>query len=398
MSTGLTILSGSVLIVADLISGCQRSRDSAALREWRFSQHFRIGQGADDPHGFSEVRGVLVTRGGNIWLLETSTHNIRIFDSTGRPLREVGRKGNGPGEFMWPDGMATAPDGHVWVHDPQNGRFSIFDESGAFLREQSLQSAGYYASVWSGGIDGSGRIWDDMFWLRDPQDPLARRWRRIAPDWSRTDTLTFPSCRVPGWNRRDGVFWRPWEGRPGANLYWIPIPFYPQPVEAYDLSGDAVWCAPSGATYRLVKFGIERKDTLAQIVGTAEAVPVTTQERDSAIAEAGKILKRIGVVAEPDWSRIPTERPLVMGAFVDEENRLWVRRSTPDRTSLFDVYSSGGKPIATVRFPHSVSGQVRPVVRGHRIWLVALDEEEVPYVLHGWLNAADPGGRSEARK
>src|ERR1043166_9538902 len=38
--------------------------------EWRFVEELRIGSENDDPSGFSDIRGILVDRQGNIWGLE----------------------------------------------------------------------------------------------------------------------------------------------------------------------------------------------------------------------------------------------------------------------------------------------------------------------------------------
>ncbi|MGE3618532.1 MAG: 6-bladed beta-propeller, partial [Gemmatimonadales bacterium] len=61
----------------------------------------RIGADPNDPEGLSQVKGLHVTERGDVWILEASTYDIRVFDSTGRPVRRIGRKGQGPGEFLW---------------------------------------------------------------------------------------------------------------------------------------------------------------------------------------------------------------------------------------------------------------------------------------------------------
>lgn len=370
----------ALLSILATFPACTSTADPAVLDEWQFVEDFRIGGGADDPDGLSDLKGILSTRSGNIWALEASTQNIRVFDSLGKPLRTIGRRGQGPGEFLWPDGMALAPDGVIWVHDPQNGRFSLFSETGDFLTQQIAPAQGR-AWVWTGGIDRAGRIWDEVFGHLEGDEP-KRTLRRAEPDWSRADTVSLPSCRPPGWTSGDGSYWKPLEGSRGGARYSVGIPFYPGPVLAFDWAGGAVWCAPTGAEYRMFKLGIEQHDTVARIHRGATPLPVTPAERDSAIAGIRKFLASINE-PDPDWSRIPTVKPVIQSAFVDDAARLWVQRGTVDGTSLFEIHSAGGGAIAEVRIPHTIISWVRPVTRDNVVWLAARDRDGIPYIVRG---------------
>jgi sugar lactone lactonase YvrE len=336
--------------------------------EWRFVQELRIGSENDDPTGFSDVRGILVDHQGNIWVLEFSTQEIRIFDLSGHHVRNIGRKGQGPGEFVYPDGMALAPDGLVWVHDPQNGRFSIFSQEGKFVRQQLAVSRGY-GHVWRGGIDTKGRIWDALI----ENSPDARM-RRASGDWKQVDTLSLPVCRLASASPEAAVIKLPRGG--------MTLPYYPGPVTAVDYSSGTMWCAPTSAEYRVFRVGMEKPDTLARISVRAEPVPVTSQERDSVIAGVKEFMKRAGE-ASVDWSRIPKYKPLLVGAFVDSDGRLWLQRENSAARSVLDVFSPLGKPLGTVRFPFPVQTYLKPQIHGNTAYLVSQQPGEVPYVIRG---------------
>lgn len=344
-----------------------------SIPEWRFVEELRIGSENDDPTGLSDVRGLVVDKKGNIWVLEFSAQEIRLFDPAGHHLRTIGRKGQGPGEFIYADGMAMAPDGLIWVHDPQNGRFSIFTPDGKFARQQLAVSGGYGA-IWFGGIDAKGRIWDQL--IGGSSDRLAARMRRASPDWTRVDTLTLPRCSPPGGSSEASYF-----KLPGG---MIGVPYFAGPVSAPDYNGDSYWCAPSSAEYRVFKVGVERKDTLARITGRAERMPVTSAERDSAISGVKQFMKRAGE-ASIDWSRIPKYKPLLQGAFVDAEGRLWVRRQSPEVGAVFDLYTAQGKPVATIKVPHPVTSWLKPVLRGDVAYFVSQEPGEIPYIIRGRL-------------
>lgn len=365
----------TILVTIALASaGAAHAQSSPA---WRFTEELRIGSDADDANGFSDIRGLLVDHKGNIWILEASLQEIRLFDPAGKHLKTVGRKGKGPGEFTYADGMALAPDGLIWVHDPQNARFSIFDQDGKFVRQQLATSNGY-GYLWRGGIDRQGRIWDQIFY-HDPKNPDASLVRRASPDWSKVDTLTLPSCKRPGASAEETSFKLP--------RGYYGVPYYPGPVVAIDYDGASLWCGPSSADYRITRVGIGANDTLARLSGRADALPVTATERDSAIARVKTFMKQAGE-APLDWSRIPRVKPLLQGAFVDEDGRLWVRRTTAAKTAAFDLYSREGRPLATLNIPLPLNGWVRPVIRNATGYFLVQEEGEIPYVVRGKVGPA----------
>ena len=149
MRAPFLVISQLLLVVSSL--------PAQSLPSWRYTEELRIGSEDDDAKGFSDIRGILVVRNGNIWVIEGSLQEIRVFDPAGKHLKTIGRNGKGPGEFTYADGLATAPNGTIWVHDPKNARFSIFDQEGKFVRQQ-LAPAGGYSYTWFGSIDRQVKI------------------------------------------------------------------------------------------------------------------------------------------------------------------------------------------------------------------------------------------------
>lgn len=360
-----------------LLTGSAVLLPAQSLPQWRYTEELRLGSEDDDATGFSDIRGLVVTKSRNTWVLEASLQEIRVFSPEGKLLKTVGRKGSGPGEFVYADGMAAAPDGLIWVHDPQNARFSIFDQEGRFVRQQLAPSNGY-GFVWRGGIDNKGRIWDRIY-FRDPKDPDTERVRRASPDWTKVDTLRVPKCQTPG-------------GSDEASYYKFPngyssVPFFPGPVITTDYDTESIWCAPKGSEYRLVRVGMARLDTTARLTGKAEPVPVTALERDSAIAPLKRRWENTGGPA-PDYSRIPKVKPLLQGAFIDSEGRLWVRRGSIASVASFDIWSAEGRPIATLQIPHPVNNWVPPTIRNGVIWFLTQAQGEIPYVVRARFEPA----------
>jgi DNA-binding beta-propeller fold protein YncE len=57
------------------------------------------------------------------------------FSREGKFLKEWGKRGTGPGEFMLPHNVAVDSQGRVYVTDRDNQRIEVFDAEGKFLTE-----------------------------------------------------------------------------------------------------------------------------------------------------------------------------------------------------------------------------------------------------------------------
>ena len=61
---------------------------------------------------------------------------IFVFDPTsGRLLRQIGKRGGGPGQFGWPTNLAFGPKGRLFVSDMLTARVQVLDRQGRFLQQ-----------------------------------------------------------------------------------------------------------------------------------------------------------------------------------------------------------------------------------------------------------------------
>lgn len=106
----------------------------------RLVQDLRLDANAED---FSAVNRVLVGPRGEIVVPLRQDMQIRVYDSTGKPLARIGRRGTGPGEFenLW---TITWVGDTLWTHDFETLRYAYFRRDGILLR------AGITASATSG--------------------------------------------------------------------------------------------------------------------------------------------------------------------------------------------------------------------------------------------------------
>ncbi len=92
---------------------------------------------------FQSIRSFRVDYLGNIYVLDSRAPKLIKFDSRGNVLFSIGRKGQGPGEFMVPTMMALGKRNSILVYDVGNRRLTYFSaETGALLEEKSTARLG----------------------------------------------------------------------------------------------------------------------------------------------------------------------------------------------------------------------------------------------------------------
>ena len=76
----------------------------------------------------------------HIYIVDSQVPAVRAFDHQGNYLFDVGRSGQGPGEYSQPLALAVDSDGRVLVTDIGGARMNIYDAEGASLESWALGS------------------------------------------------------------------------------------------------------------------------------------------------------------------------------------------------------------------------------------------------------------------
>ena len=77
----------------------------------------------------------------NIYISDRADQAIKIFDRNGNYQKTIGRKGEGPGEFLRISRMAFLPDGRLLVMDWRAKRTSLFNKDGEFMQSYKWQAS-----------------------------------------------------------------------------------------------------------------------------------------------------------------------------------------------------------------------------------------------------------------
>lgn len=131
---------------------------------------------------------------GHLFVLDYVASRVLVFTRDGRFVRQVGRRGEGPGEFRAPTGLAIDSRGTIWVADAFGPAYKAFTPSGELLatlrspvhvtlaRQQQLvvRPDGRILDV---GVRGTGGGQQLVFTMTDPGDESADTvWSLVMPE------------------------------------------------------------------------------------------------------------------------------------------------------------------------------------------------------------------------
>ena len=342
---------------------------------WRVAEDLRIGSAADEgPTGFNEIVGLTVDPAKRIYVVERTTQEIRVFDSTGTFLRRMGRKGRGPGEMQDVSGIDWDRAGRLWIVDPGNGRYTLFDTSGHFVATRP-RATPFNMFPWNGAFLASGDL-VDVFGLPGAGLPPPLGLVRFDTALVARDTLPLPASDPPRFTLRR-------VSGNNVSMMSAPVPFAASVHWRLDRRG-FLWL---GATvpYRVYRLRLTG-DTAAVVERSYVPLRVSGSERATALARLDWFVKQGGPV---DASRIPSEKPAFEDFFVDDDGRLWVNPVTAAGDSasarVFDVFDADGRLLGRLQLPWKVSSWPPPVFRGDRLYAVTADPDGVPFVVRAHI-------------
>ena len=338
--------------------------DSATA--WRIEEESRIGStDGEGPTSFGRIADIAVDSRGRIYVLEGETQDIRVFDSTGKHVRTVGRKGHGPGEFDQAIGMRWDPAGRLWVVDQGNVRYTVVDTGGRVVSTRRRPLSGFFTWRWDGGIDSVRRIYE---WYRVPGEMERSVLLRYDTTVASADTFPFPSYQGEVFKIEDK-----------SRRVWSSVPYTPALSWTSDPRG-YIWFGIS-APYRIYQRRLGG-DTVRIIERVYEPLPVTAADRDSAVTRLDWFTKQGGHV---DESRIPKVKPAFDRFFLDDAGNLWVDPVTArqDDDRVFDIFDPEGRYLGRVRSTFPIVGT--PVFRGNRLYAVTTNADDVPFVVRAHI-------------
>jgi hypothetical protein len=92
----------------------------------------------DERYLLSQVAGVRRLSDGRIAILDAGSNRVRVYDSTGRHLMDLGGEGDGPSEFRFPQFLGLASD-TLFVYEQRGRNLTWFAPDGQFIRTSDVR-------------------------------------------------------------------------------------------------------------------------------------------------------------------------------------------------------------------------------------------------------------------
>lgn len=341
-----------------------------------------------------DVFGRLVAAGigpaGEVVVADQHGPAIQVFDAFGRYLHNIGRSGQGPGEYQQIAGLHVALTGEVSVWDPRNQRVTVFSLDGVPLRSIRMP-ASVLATGESFKVDAAGNFYVQVAHSYRGNTIRQLAWIRVSRSGEILDTLPIPA--TSGRDRPLEVIAPEGSLKPFTREVTAALSPYGYQVIGYT-SDFALWYTlPGGRTVRLE--------------GHRERARVLGQERDQWQA----LFNFMGSVSRSEragFAPLPEFKPVFRGLWVDQSGRIWVHRYVPAvriRSSqeqvpaqgtppslewreppVWDVVDRTGAFLGTVRLPF----RTRPVAAtGDLLWTIQQGELGEDYLVRyrirpGW--------------
>jgi len=347
----------------------------------------RLGTASgDDRYVFERVIGAATLSDGRIVVADAGGPRLKLFDAAGGWLRDVGRRGEGPGEFGGMNILRRTAGDSVFVFDWSGHRYTVYSPDFEVGRVTPLRvNEPGIGPPHIKAITGDGTpilIAAKPPWVEEPMEWYGQPGHMFVE--AGPGEFSGEVARFPG----QGNLWKTLYATLGNDLVVVSTGRFA--ADIVDLTGQRVrsirLAAPSDP---IPPEFFESKSSAPRpsLVGVGETVIALTAE-------------------EPDPSTYPASLPAVDAVLVDPGGHLWLRRfvfdeevpetgpfSSPSGDAngpqSFAVFRPDGQWLGDVAVPAGVD--VLEVGERHLLGIV-LDEYDVQYLVRYPIVKLTPGG------
>jgi DNA-binding beta-propeller fold protein YncE len=120
-----------------------------------------IGRPGNGPGEFNRPEGICVDSADRIYVADSCNHRIQVFDSEGKFLRSYGKPGKGLGELSYPYDICVDKTGRQYVCEFGNSRIQVFDANDRPIEIIGSPGAepGRFNNPWGVGLDSAGNLY-----------------------------------------------------------------------------------------------------------------------------------------------------------------------------------------------------------------------------------------------
>ena len=351
-------------------------------------------------HGFTNVAGIRELTDGRVILVDVF-NGVQVIDAAWASMRQIGRRGAGPGEYREPYDIFALPGDSSAVPDRQTGRMLVITpdaEPGGFLslRGAAGENHSRYPPlrISPAGIllhsasaaDGRG-----YYYARAAQIVVSSSGELELADSVAIERWTAISAK------RDTIGFVHYELHPNSKIVAGMATYRPTAIRAFRTTNQ--WAIASDGRLAIVHVDPYRVD-FVDPVGNEQSGPPILYDR-LRVTEAHKqrwrekqqqrspmlVVTRDGQSGtvmttpepvEPKWPKYLPPFPPRDAVHFASDGMLWVQRTTPvDDSPTFDIIDRTGNVVEQLQLP-----QHRRLVGFGRgtVYLVRIDDVDLEYL------------------
>src|SRR3954466_15437415 len=84
----------------------------------------------DENYMIGAIDDIAVAANGTMYVLDRSVPAVRMYDAKGKFVKNIGRRGSGPGEYRYASAIAMASSGNLLLYDQGNARINVYSPAG----------------------------------------------------------------------------------------------------------------------------------------------------------------------------------------------------------------------------------------------------------------------------
>lgn len=275
----------------------------------------------DSNYVFGAVSSATLTTDGNIAVLDMQKIVISLFTPNGEFIRNIGRQGSGPGEFLYPAAIASRPEGGFLVSDLMGNKLIDYDSNYEYISEQT----GFYPSppLAFVAIEGMEIIALKSV-IDESEDHISMgkaigRWTMEDPDPSVTYYSSLSRFNPNDMNSSED----------NAVLF------------AASVNGNVFTSQISPDVYSFTSWSRDGEELFTNVDENFQPERRTQEDINAEIEQIDRRMSSQGLSASAiGWNPNP-DKFAISSLFVDGMDRLWVSKGTT-QTPYFDVYDLSG--------------------------------------------------------
>jgi len=293
---------------------------------------------------FQDIMHLAVDEEENIYASDTKAALIKVFDKSGNYLRTIGKKGQGPGEFLYPFEILVMPQGELMVNDLYQLRDHFFSLDGKFLRQFSTSTMAMFRRP---RIDSKGHIIVGHVNVGEPVESVLKK---LDSDLNPILTLAT----------------RPWVSKPPASIEYFEVLRSTNLVWDVATDDNIIWGVLDN--YEIFVNNPEGK-IIRKIVKEYDGIEITTKEEKKLIKDW------LGDNSVPPQLNLkfPKVYPPFIRFTCDEEGRIFVHtyeKTEDGEEDYYDIFDSEGKYIVRTSLKYT------PLVwKNKKLYMIEENEE-----------------------